>query len=362
MSESSKYGNWKLIVLNLAFWLAFTTIASSLYFLSFGENYEGGWWNFFWRQFPIWMFWSVFSIPIYYLIRVLRKNNLSFWNQVIIHFIFLGILFLCFYVFFIGYSLYLSGEEVSLKAIFQTPGSQFILNYIVNVLIYLLVITFVYGWFWYQDLQQSRVEKSRIQAQLHEARLNMLTAQLHPHFLFNALNSISGLMRKKENQKAITAMADLGQLLRWSLEYQPSQFIPLKLELDFIEHYLKMEQLRFGDNLSIHFDVASDLESVSIPALILQPLVENTIKHGIYKSSKKRTLQIKITKDTRFVSIAIINDCSEELNPGIFENQKGLGIQNVKERLRTIYSGREYVFEVGLIDSNKVSALLKLPL
>ena len=64
MSASSKYGNWRLIVLNLAFWLAFTTIASSLYFLSFGENYEGGWWNFFWRQFPIWMFWSVFSIPL----------------------------------------------------------------------------------------------------------------------------------------------------------------------------------------------------------------------------------------------------------------------------------------------------------
>jgi len=354
--------SWLLIILNLSFWLVFTSIAASLYFLSFGENYEGGWWNFFWRQLPIWMFWGVFSIPIFYLIRFLRKNRFSIWKQVLIHFIFLGLLFSCFYVFFIGYSLYLSGDPVSWNAIFEASASQFVLNYILNLLIYLLVITFIYGWFWYSELQQSQLEKSHIQSQLHEARLNMLTAQLHPHFLFNALNSISGLMRKEENEKAIKAIADLGQLLRWSLEYQPNQFIPLQQELDFIQQYLKMEQLRFGENLNIHFDIASNLESVSIPALILQPLVENAIKHGIYKSSNKRTLEIGINRDEEFVSISIINDCAEVPDQAFFENNKGVGIENVRQRLRTIYMDRTYIFEVSAMKNQKVQALLKLPI
>ncbi len=362
MSKTSKNKSWQLIIINLLFWLIFTTIAASLYFLSFGDNYDGGWWNFFWRQLPIWTFWGVFSIPIFYLIRFLKKRHFPVGKQVLIHFIVLGILFFCFYIFFISYGLFLAGDPINWETIFQASGLQFVLNYILNLLVYLLIITFIYGWFWYSELQQSKLEKSVIQAQLHEAQLNMLTAQIHPHFLFNALNSISGLMRKENNQAAIQAIADLGQLLRWSLEYQPNQFISLQSELDFINQYLKMEHLRFGDNLNIQFDIAPNIESILIPALILQPLVENAIKHGIYKSNEARSLEIDIKKEEGFVLISIINDCPEPPKQSSLENQKGVGIENVNQRLETIYSNQDYVFEVKATDAMKVHAFLKLPI
>jgi len=311
---------------------------------------------------PIWMFWGVFSVPIYYVIRYLRKNQFSIGKQVLFHFFVIVVLFFCFYVFFISYNLFLKGEPVSWKAIFEASGTQFVLNYILNLLVYLLVITFIYGWLWYSELQESKLEKSVIQAQLHEAQLSMLTAQLHPHFLFNALNSISGLMRKEDNQAAIRAIADLGQLLRWSLEYQPNQLISLQSELDFIRQYLKMEHLRFGENLDISINVASNIDTIQIPALILQPLVENAIKHGIYKSDKARSLDINIQREGGFVLISIINDCAEPLDEFFVKNHKGVGIENVNQRLLNIYSKREYVFEVKAVENNKVHAFLKLPI
>ncbi|MEL6559197.1 MAG: histidine kinase [Bacteroidota bacterium] len=351
-----------LIILNLSFWLALTVIAATLYFISFGENYDGGWWNFFWRQLPIWMFWGIVFIPIFYAIRFFKNKRYTVWKQILFHFGMLGVLFFCFFVLFIAYSLFLSGDEVSWNAIFQSNAKQFILNYILNLLVYLLVITFIYGWYWYAELQESKVERSMIQARLHEARLDMLTSQLHPHFLFNALNSISGLMRKEDNEAAIKAIADLGQLLRLSLDYQSNQFIPLQTELDFIEQYLKLEQLRFGDNLKIRIEVADDLQSIMIPALILQPLVENAIKHGMYKSKEERSLEIQIKKEGLFVLISIVNDCSEAPIIPTVEAQKGLGIENVNQRLSTIYSGRDYQFDVKTFDKNKVLAFLKLPI
>lgn len=354
--------SWQLIIINLLFWLILTTIAASLYFISFGDNYDGGWWNFFWRQLPIWMFWGVFSIPIFYLIQYLKKRLFSISKQILIHLIVLGILFFCYYVYYISYSLYLSGDPISWQAIFQPSGLQFVLNYILNLLVYLLVITFIYGWFWYDELQQSKLEKSIIQAQLHEAQLDMLTAQIQPHFLFNALNSISGLMRKQNNPAAIQAIADLGQLLRQSLEYQPNQFISLQSELDFIDQYLKMEYLRFGDKLKIRFDIDPKIESISIPALILQPLVENAIKHGIYKSDEARSLEINVKREESNVIISIINDCLETPIRLFDENQKGLGIDNVRQRLKNIYPKKDYIFEVKVLDEQKVLAFLKLPI
>ncbi len=352
----------QLIVLNLLFWLIITIIAATLYFVSFGENYDGGWWNFFWRQLPIWMFWGVVSIPIFQLIRFLKKRKYPIWKHTFIHFLFFGGLFFCFYIFFMSYNLYLSGTPINLEAIFQASGLRFVLNYILNLLIYLLVIVFIYGWFWYSDLQKSELEKSVIQTQLHEAQLNMLTAQIHPHFLFNSLNSISGLMRTKKNQEAIQAIADLGELLRRSLEYQPNQFIPLQLELDFINQYLKMERLRFGDKLNIKLDISPEIESISIPALILQPLVENAIKHGVYKSNESGTLEINIKKEGKHVVISIINDCPENPQQLILHQPNGVGITNVNQRLFNIYKNQNFAFEVKVLDNKKVEAFLKLPI
>ena len=354
--------SWHLIIINLLFWLIITIIAATLYFLSFGENYDGGWWNFFWRQLPIWMFWGIVSIPILYLIKWLKQRHFSISVQAFGHFAVFGILFFCYHVFYVSYSLFLAGESISWKSVFEASGLRFVLNYLLNFLIYLLILAFIYGWFWYTELRQSELEKSIIQSQLHEAKLNMLAAQLQPHFLFNALNSISGLMRKENSQVAIQAIADLGCLLRQSLEYQPKQFIQLKQELDFIKQYLKMEKLRFREQLDIVYDIAEGIDSILIPALILQPLVENAIKHGIYKSNELRRLEISIRADEANVYVSIINDCMAPPDQISLDQQKGVGISNVFQRLETIFSEQEFDFIIETLEDNTVAAKLKLPI
>lgn len=351
----------QLILLNLLFWLSMTIIAASLYYLSYGDNYEGNWWTFFWRQLPIWTFWSIVSIPIFYLVRFLKRKKYRLLQQVGIHFLTFCVLFAGFYVFFMSYNLWLAEEEVSWKTIFQAAGLRFVLNYVLNLLVYLLVAVFVYAWLWYADLQKSELEKALIETQLQEAKLNMLTTQMQPHFLFNALNSIAGLMRKGDNARSIQAIADLGDLLRQSLQYQPQQFISLQAEIDFITQYLKMEALRFGDKLMIQLDIAADTKSLLVPALILQPLVENAIKHGIYKSQKAGKLQIIAQRIDGFLYLYIINDCPEQMNELDLQERKGMGITNTQERLATIYSPTQYLFKSSILADNKVQIFIKIP-
>ena len=351
-----------LILLNLLFWLIITVIAATLYFISFGDDYDGNWWTFFWRQLPIWMFWGFASIPLFFLVKHLKRKSFSFIQQIVFHFFSFGIVFFVFYLFFVSYSLYLSGEQITIDAIFSASSIQLVLYYILNLLVYLLIISLLYGWFWYSELQASRLENSVMVTQLHEAKLKMLTAQIHPHFLFNSLNSISGLMRKNENSLAIQAIADLGQLLRQSLDSDFDQFIPLEQELEFIHSYLKMEKLRFGDDLEISVEVDPDLKNSLLPALILQPLVENAIKHGVYKSNKKSKLEIMARRNEDSMEICIINDNSISTENSDYDFHKGVGIKNVEERLKSIYIGKQYTFEVQFLENQKTKALLILPI
>ena len=349
-------------MLNLLFWLIITVIAATLYFISFGDDYDGNWWTFFWRQLPIWMFWCIVSIPLFYLVRHLKRRSFSLTTQIVVHFFSFGIVFFCFYLYFISYSLYLSGEQITIGAIFSASSIQLVLYYILNLLVYLLIISLLYGWFWYSELQASRLENSVMEAQLNEARLKMLTAQIHPHFLFNSLNSISGLMRKNENSLAIQAIADLGQLLRESLDSDFDQFIALEQELRFIDNYLKMEKLRYGEDLEIIQEIDPELKGALLPALILQPLVENAIKHGVYKSNKKSKLEIIAKKTGNDMEICIINDNSISGENSDATFHKGVGIQNVEERLKSLYNEKSYIFEVQFLENQKTKAFLTLPI
>src|SRR5262249_54576021 len=116
---------------------------------------------------------------------------------------------------------------------------------------------------------------------LAEAQLRALKMQLHPHFLFNTLHTISVLVRKKENQTAVRMISGLSDLLRYVLRQNEAQAISLRQELDFIEQYLEIERLRFQDRMKVQINVAEETLDAEVPNLILQPLVENAIRHGI---------------------------------------------------------------------------------
>lgn len=188
-----------------------------------------------------------------------------------------------------------------------------------------------------RKLRDQRIALAEIQSQLSGAQLNALRLQLQPHFLFNTLNTISALMEfdKKEAQRIVSR---LGSLLRVVLDQDKSNLIPLREELEFIQNYLKIEQTRFQDRLEVVIDIEEQAMNILVPSLILQPLVENAIKHGFANQSGEGQISI----------IGQLSD-GERLNLKVKDNgkgsadhkelllQKGIGLQNVHERLTLIY-------------------------
>ena len=145
---------------------------------------------------------------------------------------------------------------------------------------YWSVVAASHAFIFYSQYRKREVHAAKLQADLHKAQLSTLKMQLQPHFLFNTLNAVSTLMYR-DVSAADQVIAKLGDLLRRTIDHSDINEITLRDELDFITNYLDIEQARFGERLSVSFDISEESEQAAIPYLILQPFVENAIKHGI---------------------------------------------------------------------------------
>ena len=197
--------------------------------------------------------------------------------------------------------------------------------------------------------KEEQLKRAKAESMAHEAQLKMLRYQLNPHFLFNTLNSISSLVNKRDDSRANEMILQLSDFLRHSLYIDPVEGITLKEELDALNLYLRIEQARFGDRLSIHLDVSSDAEQLHVPSMILQPLVENAIKYAIAPCEEGGEIKISagLHKD-EMIAISVADN-----GPGFDENlidesSVGVGLRNTRERLNTFYRGNSRF----LIDSN----------
>jgi len=192
------------------------------------------------------------------------------------------------------------------------------------------------------DNQLERLKRSRAEAKAREAQLKMLRYQLNPHFLFNTLNAISALVQIKQLSKANNVIVQLSQFLRYSLTNDPVQMVSLQKELGALKLYLNIEQTRFGDRLIIEFVIQSECDHVLIPSLILQPLVENAIKHGIAPNEAGGKLTVRASVDGSFLIIEISDTGPgpgvTKRNAGISsEVSSGVGLRNTTDRLRAFY-------------------------
>jgi len=183
--------------------------------------------------------------------------------------------------------------------------------------------------------QAVRLEKS-----LMNARLHALELQLQPHFLFNTLNTISGLVRAEQNSDAVTMIAGLSDLLRYTLDHAGQQEVSLEQESEMLRRYLEIQRMRFPDRLTFSIDVASDVRRAAVPTFILQPLAENAIRHGIARSAGAGVVTMRAARERDRVRIEIFNSGTlpEAINGGI-------GLRNTRERLQQLY-GDEHDFEL----------------
>lgn len=221
----------------------------------------------------------------------------------------------------------------------------FVGEFHVNLLIYWIVVgiwhlRLINRRYLERERERARLALStaRLETNLAEARLDALKMQLHPHFLFNTLNSISVLMT--DDAKAANRMlVRLSELLRVALKSESSQEISLKDELEFLRGYLEIEQIRFQDRLTVDFAIEKETLEARVPNLILQPLVENAIRHGIAPLSEAGKITIETRRENGFVELAVSdNGAGFDDSPA---KSNGIGLKNTRERLEKLYGERQ---------------------
>lgn len=195
-----------------------------------------------------------------------------------------------------------------------------------------------YGIKYYQMLQKERQRTLKATAMAHEAQLKMLRYQLNPHFLFNTLNAISTLILESETKTANTMVVELSKFLRYSLENDPMQKIHLDQEIAALLLYLNIEKVRFEERLKLEINVEDDAGEALIPSLLLQPLVENSIKYAISKNENGGLIRIEAKVFAEQLLIEVTDDGPGiPLQNGELPKYGGVGLRNFQERLKEIY-------------------------
>jgi len=206
---------------------------------------------------------------------------------------------------------------------------------------------------------QLKLRTAQLESQLAQAELEMLRGQLHPHFLFNSFNAVAALVRLKRNDAAVEMIAQLSGLLRQAIERTGRHELPLQDELDFVQRYLEIERIRFGDKLDLQLDfTAAELDTL-VPNLLLQPLVENAIKHGISRRTIPGTVRVSARRRDDRVVMEIENDGPDQPAPP--SGRKGIGLLNTRARLDRIY-GSGYRLDLSPRPDGGMLVRIELPL
>lgn len=242
--------------------------------------------------------------------------------------------------------------------------NQSLLNFVVflhfDPALYWIIIALSYVVHNYRDARARELRASQLETQLAQARLHALEMQLHPHFLFNALHTIAVLVRTGRNTQAVRVVTGLGELLRRALDHAGTHFVPLKQEIEFIRRYLEIEQIRFGERLCVQISVDANTLDARVPHLILQPLVENAIRHGIAPRSTHGSLRVDTSRVKGRLLLTVCDD-----GPGLPETLEeysgdGMGLSTTRERLERIY-GADHRFTVRNAEEGGVVAALDIP-
>jgi len=216
---------------------------------------------------------------------------------------------------------------------------QFLLDLDWCLMVYAGIVAVSHAIAYYSDSQERKVKEARLETRLIEARLNALQAELHPHFLFNTLHAISTLIHR-DPEAADRMISRLSDLLRITFDRSGEAKVTLKEEIEFLQKYLDIEQTRFPDRLTVRVEIDPDTLDAEVPRMILQPLVENAIKHGIAPRTDRGHVQIVAGRqeDTLWMEV---RDNGGGLHGGTLTKLRtGVGLSNTRARLQCLYAGQ----------------------
>lgn len=228
-----------------------------------------------------------------------------------------------------------------------------------NVLTYAVLVGASHAYLYYARYRERELRASQLEARLAQSQLQVLKMQLHPHFLFNTLHSISALMHE-DVEAADRMMARLSDLLRMTLERAGSQEVPLREELDFLNLYLEIQQTRFGERLMVERDIAAETLDARVPNLILQPLVENAIRHGISSRAAGGRITIRARREEAVLRLEVEDDGPGMDSGRLDANGQGLGLANTRARLEQL-CGKAHRLDLENVPSGGLRVRLVIP-
>jgi LytS/YehU family sensor histidine kinase len=193
---------------------------------------------------------------------------------------------------------------------------------------------------YYAALQAERERSLKAEAAAHQAQLEALRYQINPHFLFNALNAVSTLVTEHRNDEASRMLARVSDFLRLTLTAPVRDEVALADEVDYVRQYLEIERVRFGERLRTEFDLAPDVWEAAVPAFVLQPLIENAVRHAIAPRESGGAITLEARRSGEMLHVSIVDD-----GPGVRDEPHGngtrrIGLANTRDRLRQLYGDR----------------------
>lgn len=230
-----------------------------------------------------------------------------------------------------------------------------------DLLVYGGILGVCYAIDYYRKYREREFLASQLEAQLAQAQLDSLRMQLHPHFLFNTLNGIVGLVRDNKNQAAVSMLVGLSDLLRHALEHSNRQEVELEEELEFIKLYLDIQQMRFSDRLQIEIDIEPKTMKALVPNLILQPLIENALRHGIARSAEAGLVGIRSRIVDDSLEVTVFDNGAGLSSDWQLQGSSGIGLANTAARLQQLYNG-EHRLDIHNREEGGVEVVIVIPL
>ncbi len=356
----SKAKSWlKLIALAVLFWTALG-IVFALPSIASGNNWRttvllstGSWWA-----------WGLLAPLIVAVDQRLPFSSRQMGWRVAVHLL-LSPIFTALYIYLAPAMMTVTGG-LTWSHFIRLMSLQLLTNslrgmFLWSVLVYCLIVGVWQAHLYFQRYLSSELRMERLERSFSEARLNALRMQLDPHFLFNALNTISSQV-ERDPRLARQMIEHLGDLLRLSLENKNRHEVPLMEELAFLDPYLAIQKIRFGDRLRIAIEIAPEVKYASVPCLVLQPLVENAIRHGLAQRASGGTVTISAQRLDDQLEICVSDDGVGLPPTWTLQQSAGLGLTVTRERILGLHPNGAGRFSVHRRKGGGAEARILLPL
>jgi signal transduction histidine kinase len=338
-----RYGvHWSVVFLAATLLGLFSSLIAWQFTISQGRQVT------FWRTLVIlnttyWYLWALFTPAIVWLSQHFRFERQGLWRAVLVHLPSVILFSLSHIAAMTGVQWWFARTQGKSFPWWTEMQRAAVLNFDWEMMTYWTIVGLSHAVLYYRESRDRALRTSQLETRLVEAQLKTLQQQLHPHFLFNTLHAISALMHR-DVEAADRTLMRLSDLLRLTLENIGQQEIALQAELDFLAKYLQIEQTRFADRLIVRFDVQPETLDTLVPNLILQPLVENAIKHGVARKTGPGHIDISARRDGDKLLMEVRDDGVGLSEDALTALQKGIGVSTTRARLQHLF-GADYRFE-----------------